>query len=147
MRASTTMTRNVIVVPPGMTLVRAWELMAEHKIRHLPVVENGRLAGMLSDRDILLRSTPLPSGQPQVDPGLVRDAMAITVLTCGADSPVSALAMTMIDHKIDALPVIDGDRAIIGLVTHTDLLWLLVDMGEPVRLPFEFKIQMEQAAA
>jgi hypothetical protein len=53
MHASTTMTRNVIVVPPELALVTAWHLMIRERIRHLPVVRAGALLGMRSDRDVL----------------------------------------------------------------------------------------------
>jgi acetoin utilization protein AcuB len=133
MKASTTMTRDVVCVPPELPLRDAWSLMQERRIRHLPVVQNGALVGLLSDRDILLRAIPDARGVPTVEQGVVGEAMTFEPRTCHAATSISQLAQTMIDHKIDALPVVteaDG-RKLVGLVTSTDLLWLLV--GEEPR--------------
>ena len=54
------LTREVVVVPPELRLVDAWEIMKRRKIHHLPVVRGGRLLGMLSDRDVFLRARPGP---------------------------------------------------------------------------------------
>ncbi len=50
------MTRDVIVVPPELTLDAAWRIMTRERIRHLPVVRAGALIGMLSDRDVLVHA-------------------------------------------------------------------------------------------
>lgn len=60
MRAVATMSREVVCVPPELPLAKAWDLMQELRIRHLPVVQGGAFVGILSDRDVLLRSNTLP---------------------------------------------------------------------------------------
>ncbi len=139
MKASTTMTRDVVCVPPELPLRRAWGLMLELRIRHLPVVQGGALIGVLSDRDVLLRASADGRGTPQVDGGVVGEAMTLEPRTCHATTAVSQLAQAMIDDKIDALVVVDHDdrRKVIGLVTSTDLLWLLVgDESRAMALDF-----------
>ncbi len=142
MKAATTMTRDVVCVPPELPLSRAWSLMQELRIRHLPVVSQGALQGLLSDRDILLRAVADVRGNPFVEEGLVGEAMSLEPRICHAQTPVSQLAQVMIDEKIDALPVVSETDAtkVIGLVSSTDLLWLLVHDDETV-LPMEFRVR------
>lgn len=150
MRAAATMTRHVIVVPPTLPLPRSWALMQVHRIRHLPVVDGGRLVGIVSDRDLLLRGAPRADGSALTfgdDAGTIAAVMTTLVLTADADAPVSFLASTMIDDKVDAIVITDGADGVKGLVTSTDLLALLTDGKDVIRLPFDFTVHTEAAAA
>jgi acetoin utilization protein AcuB len=142
MRASSTMTRDVVCVPPELPLARAWAVMGEMRIRHLPVVQHGKLVGLVSDRDVLLRAVLEDDGKIVVDQGVVGEAMSLHPWTCHAATSVSAIAQLMIDHKIDAVPVVaESDRTkVTGLVTSTDLLWLLIGDNNRV-LPLEFTVK------
>lgn len=135
------MTRDVVVVPPELTLANAWRMMTREKIRHLPVVRAGALVGMLSDRDVLARGTTDADGHFHVPPhAIVGDVMTPTPLeTCEASTDVVTLVRTMTQKKIDAVPVVHGLR-LVGLVTSSDLLSLLIDRGESEVLPFEFRL-------
>jgi len=135
------MTRDVIVVAPELPLSQAWRVMTREKIRHLPVVRAGELLGMLSDRDVLVRGTVGTDGSIRIPPTvLVGEAMTPTPLeTCEPSTDVADLVRLMTEKKIDAIPVVKGVR-LIGLVTSTDLLFLLLDRGEADPLPFEFRI-------
>jgi acetoin utilization protein AcuB len=137
------MTRDVIVVPPELTLANAWRVMTRERIRHLPVVRAGALIGMLSDRDVLVRGTIDKDSVIHVPPHVVvGEAMTPTPIeTCDATTDVVELVRMMTEKKIDAIPVVKGLR-LVGLVTSTDLLSLLLDHGEPdkVPLPFEFRL-------
>ena len=144
MRASSTMTRDVIVVPPELALVTAWHLMTAERIRHLPVVRAGALIGILSDRDILARGKLHSDGSLHVPSDILVGA-AMTPLpleTCDATDDVAELVRRMAIKRIDAIPVVRGLR-LIGLVTTTDLLELLIarrghEEAEP--MPFEFRL-------
>lgn len=136
------MTRDVIVVPPELTLASAWHVMTRERIRHLPVVRAGALIGMLSDRDVLARGETRADGTLRVAPhALVGEAMTPTpVETCEPSADVATLARVMIEKKIDAIPVVRGLR-LVGLVTSSDLLSLLAERAprqEP--LPFDFRL-------
>lgn len=146
MRATTAMTRKVVVVPPELTLLSAWHVMTRERIRHLPVVRSGALIGMLSDRDVLARGTLAADGTLRVPADLlVGEAMTPTpLLTCDEDTDVSELARTMTEAKVDAVPVVVGLR-LVGLVTSSDLLQLLIHR-DPVPLPFRFQLVDEDAA-
>ena len=137
------MTKDIVVVPPELTLAGAWRVMTREHIRHLPVVRAGALIGMLSDRDILKRGTIGEDGALHITPHLiVGEAMTPHPLeTCEATTDVATLARTMIEKKVDAIPVVRGLK-LIGLVTSTDLLGLLVrePQEELEPMPFEFHL-------
>lgn len=145
MIAATPMTRDVIVVPPELSLDAAWLIMKRERIRHLPVARGGVLLGILSDRDVLVRSSLGPDGNVVVPKGLVAVAMTASPVTCLPSTPVAQLVRLMTECKIDAIPVAVGEGRLVGLVTSTDLLLLLVDFEEARPLPFEFRL-VEAAA-
>ena len=140
MRAASAMTREVVVIRPDFPLAYAWDLMREHKIRHLPVAVEGTVEGMLSDRDVLTWSTRAPSGELEVPDVLVRRCMSSPVITCHRETPVSEIARILTTRKIDALPVLGVDKRLVGLVTSTDLMELLAERPSPELLPFDFRL-------
>jgi len=139
MKASIPMTRNVTVVPPELPLALAHIVMQREKIRHLPVVRAGALLGILSDRDLLARGTLRDDGSLHLPQGTVASAMTTTPVVAEVDTPVSTLVRLMTERKIDAIPIVRGLR-LVGLVTSTDLLLLLVDFDTATPLPFEFHL-------
>ncbi len=147
MRAKTPMTRKVIVVPPELTLRSAYHVMTRERIRHLPVVRAGALIGMLSDRDVLARGSLGKDGVLHLGSDIVvGEAMAPTPLvTCDESTDVADLVRMMTEKKIDAVPVVRGLR-LVGLVTSTDLLLLLIDQDEARPLPFDFDVVDDPAA-
>jgi acetoin utilization protein AcuB len=140
------MTRRVVVAPPDLPLQKALDLMNEKRFRHLPVVEDGLLLGMVSDRDLLLRATLGKDDWPEMLEGTVRDAMTAAPYVCAPNTPVEDLVRTMTEQKIDAVPVVAGANALVGLVTSTDLMLLLLtpnDAKEPI--PFQFHLDTATA--
>lgn len=137
------MTCKVIVVPPEVTLRSAWHVMTRERIRHLPVVRAGALIGILSDRDVLSRGLLDRDGTLHVPSDIVvGEAMTPTPLvTCDDSTDVSELVRVMTERKIDAVPVVRGLR-LVGLVTTTDLLLLLLSLDEARPLPFEFELDV-----
>ena len=137
------MTREVIVVPPELPLSDAWAIMRRERIRHLPVVKAGKLLGILSDRDVLLRASLGEGGEPEVaTPLVVASAMTPSPFVCGASTSVEEVVHVMTEKKIDALPVVSEDDELIGLVTSTDLMLLLVSAdGDREPLPFEYEVR------
>jgi acetoin utilization protein AcuB len=141
------MTRKVIISPPEMSLRDAWQIMQQERFRHLPVVSDGRLVGILSDRDIRLRST-LHDGEIVVPDTTVGEAATRSPYVCEPDADVCDLVRVMTGEKIDAVPVVDRDHTLVGLVTSTDLLLLLIRLDEAkVPLPFEFELEERAAYA
>lgn len=145
MLASATMTRTVIVVPPELALDAAWGLMQTHRIRHLPVVRSGEVLGMLSDRDVLLHSSA-HNGSVIVPITPVGAAMSPAPYTITADTSVGTIVRLFTERKIDAAPVLSDSGRLIGLVTSTDLLLLLLEQNEAQPLPFEWQVVDSSAA-
>jgi CBS domain-containing protein len=133
MRAADIMTKNVVSVTPDLGLPQAWATMQQLRVRHLPVVERGRLVGLLSDRDVLLHAINAPEGKIVVVHGVVGAVMKAPPRVCSPTASVASVAQTMINHKINALPVVEDEdqERLVGIVTSTDLCWLLVDDGTP----------------
>lgn len=125
MKAKRLMTVNVTWVSPELPLDEANALMQDLRVRHLPVVEDGKLSGILSNEDVLLHAIPDVDGTPEVPPIPVADVMTEAPITCTPDTSAAAIAAVMLGQKIDAVPIVNNDGALVGLVTSADLLALL----------------------
>lgn len=144
MKAAAAMTRNVICIHPGDSLEEAYRLMGEWSIRHLPVVDEGEVVGILSDRDVL-RVLHVADGTEQVPAMPVREVMTRHPYHCVPTSSISYVAGLMLDHRLDAVPVLHADGRLAGIVTSTDLLELLRerDDGDHKILPFRFEVHSD----
>lgn len=115
------MTDHTVVVAPDASLCHAHALMLRHGFRHLPVVDGGRVVGVLSDRDVW-RGAAAKDGVLRVEEGCVRDVMSAGVITCTVDERLGDVVDRILRAKIDALPVVDPQWQLIGILTSTDLL-------------------------
>jgi CBS domain-containing protein len=123
--AAELMTESLVTVSPGDALVEAARLMADHQIRHLPVVENGAVVGMLSERDLLPVADELGGDLAAADGAQllkVGDAMTSSVTTISADASLADVSRTLLDHRIGAVPVVDRSRRPLGIVSYVDVL-------------------------
>ena len=135
------MSRDVIVVAPELDLAGAWRMMERERIRHLVVLRASVLVGIVSDRDLLARGR-LRHGKLEFDEKLVvMEAMSPVPWTCGPTARVSHIAREMVQRQIDAVPVVDAGGHVLGLVTSSDLLMLLIDQTDVDTLPFRFRIK------
>src|SRR5262249_18370432 len=91
--------------------------MAEIDAGALPVSENDRLIGMITDRDIAIRA--VAAGKPLET--RVRDIMSKGVCYCFADQDVEEVAANMSDIKVRRLPVVDGDKKLVGILSLGDM--------------------------
>lgn len=133
MRVADWMQRKPITIKPQETLRTAWQLLRQYRIRHLPVVEKGRLVGIVTDRDIRralqLDATSLEFHEllDLLDRVKVRDIMSTKIITVTPETPVEEAARIMVEMKIGCLPVLEGERPV-GIITENDLLKALVDL-------------------
>ena len=111
-----------VTVRPHETARHAYRLMRDHRFRHLPVVEDGQLVGILSDRD--LRPVLL---SPTLARARVGELMSEDLTTVGPDALVEEAASLLVVKKIGCLPVV-ADGRLVGIVTETDLLGVLVEL-------------------
>ena len=128
------MTQDVTTVSPEMPLKDAAELLARHRISGLPVVADGKVVGVLSEADIVARSTgsresrslvPAFLGgrkpEPDFDATSAGDAMTAPPVTIRPERPVAEAARVMVERKVNRLPVVD-DSELVGIVTRADLV-------------------------
>jgi acetoin utilization protein AcuB len=125
--AADAMTAPAVSVRPTDSLFEAARLMVDHQVRHLPVVEDGAVVGMLSDRDIrTVAGDPVRFVEAREGEGAqmlnVRDAMAPTALTIHANRLLRDVANELVDENVGALPVVDADGKLIGIVSYVDAL-------------------------
>jgi acetoin utilization protein AcuB len=121
------MSREIVTLSPDETAATALALCRERRIRHLPVLREGILVGIVSDRD--LRSSTPALGDPARAAALqkfrVEDVMATEVVSVHAAEPIEQAANSMRERRIGCLPVLDGDE-LVGIVTASDVMDALV---------------------
>ncbi|HEU4962961.1 MAG TPA: CBS and ACT domain-containing protein [Bacilli bacterium] len=123
------MFQDVITVSPDTTLQEALEIARRHRIRHIPVVQDGALIGLLSDRD-LRDCSPSTLEAPADNPMAttpVRQVMICEVHTAHPLDFVEDAAALIYRHRIGCLPVVSQGR-LVGIVTERDVLHTLVEM-------------------
>jgi len=122
------MTRPAVAIGPEEPIGDVTALMAQRDVRHFPVLDEGRLIGIVSDRDLRTVGADHPAARPGVgrtDP--VRALMTRQVWTAHPLDPVDEAATLLRRHAIGALPVLD-DGELVGIVSAHDLLDALVSM-------------------
>ncbi len=115
------MTESPHVVDATSTLRTAIEKLASLDIRHLPVGDtDGALVGMLSDRDLRAYAAPFFSGAT-LDAS-VSSIMTTDVISVDLEADAAEIVDLMLDYKIGAVPVVDADKTLVGIVSYIDLL-------------------------
>lgn len=118
------MTQATIGIDADLTLADAKARMANERIRHLPVLRDGRLIGILSARDVILMES-LPDIEPSETP--VQSAMVGGNLrTCAPDSPIRDALQIMVEHGIGAVPIVE-DGQLSGIFTDVDAAKVLLN--------------------
>src|SRR5690349_12974930 len=117
MLAEDLMTRDVSVVAPDHTIQQAARLMMALDVGALPVGDNDRLVGMITDRDIAVRCVAQGKG-PETK---VREVMTPEVKYCFADEKIDDIAVNMADIQIRRLPVVDRDKRLVGILSLCDI--------------------------
>jgi CBS domain-containing protein len=117
MKVREAMTRDVRVASPQQTIREAACMMAEIDAGALPVGENDRLVGMITDRDIAIRAV----GEGRSPDTSIRDVMSKEVLYCYEDEDLDDVAGKMAGVKVRRLPVLDRDKRLVGIVSLGDL--------------------------
>jgi len=140
------MTSSVITVTPETSTEDVARLIWEHKIGSLPVVENSRVIGIITDYDLITRETeydaPLffsfleaylripGTGDAQQLRRILaisaRELMSSPVITVGPDDTVQDVATLMYDKRLNALPVVNEHHELVGIVSRADIVRLMV---------------------
>ena len=137
MKVSDVMTRDVVTVEEDTPLKDVAELLLEHDISGVPVVYEGRVVGVVSETDILYKERG-PEGEPRGTISWLLDApdasfrrklaartageaMSSPPVTIRPTRPLAQAAAMMLEHRVNRLPVVQGDR-LVGLVTRTNMV-------------------------
>lgn len=134
MFVSNRMTANPFTLTANATVADASETMRTHKFRRLPIVENGKLVGIITDRD-LREVSPSPATTLSIfelnyllAKMMVKDIMKKDVLTIQANATIEEAALLMYKNKIGGLVVVDDQDSVIGVITETDIFKTFVDV-------------------
>jgi acetoin utilization protein AcuB len=132
MHVAELMTAKVFTVEPHDLIDRVFFLIHYEKIRHLPVVEKGKLIGIVSDRDLYKALGPRTQSNA-VEPNKDNSQLHVVaqkvvhimhrgVFTISPEAPASEAAAMMAEHRIGALPVVNKDNKLVGIISATDIL-------------------------
>ncbi|HEX6960053.1 MAG TPA: CBS domain-containing protein [Ferrovibrio sp.] len=113
MKVSEAMSRDVRIVNPDQTIAEAAQIMAEIDAGSLPVGEDDRLVGMLTDRDIAIRGVAKNCG-PDTK---IRDVMTTDVKYCYEDEALGHVAKNMGDIQVRRLPVVNREKRLVGIIS------------------------------
>lgn len=117
MKVSKCMTRDVQLANPTQTIQEAARMMAELDAGALPIAQDDRLVGMITDRDIAVRA--VAEGKSPDTP--IREIMSPEVLYCFDDQELKDIARNMGEMKIRRLPVVNRDKRLVGIISLGDL--------------------------
>ena len=126
MNVTEIMTKAPLTVTPSETVAQADELMTSNKIRQLPIVDENRLVGIITDRDIrsFLSASLLerPETREKALNTKVREIMTTSPITLSPDDDLEEAVELLIEEKIGGIPVVDDVEDLVGIVTYVDVL-------------------------
>jgi CBS domain-containing protein len=132
------MSERLITITPETTFPEAQRLMLENKIRRLPVLQSGKLVGIVTLGDIR-EAKPSDATTLSIyelnylmDKLTAKDFMTPNPITIAPDATLGEAARLMVDHRVGGLPVIDHGK-LIGIITETDFCYWMIFQPEPIR--------------
>ena len=127
------MSTNLITVPPTATLAEARELMQEKRIHHVPVVEDGTLAGLVTLTNVLAATDSFLRDENRIHANeiAISDVMVTDVATVDVNASLRQAALFLERHKIGCLPVMD-DHKLVGIITDTDFVAVAINLLEQI---------------
>ncbi len=128
------MTKDVITITPETSFSEAMKILRENKIRRLPVLKGDKIVGIVTEKDILSAS---PSSATSLDIWelqyllnklKIKEIMTKNVITVGENTPIEDAARLLEENKIGALPVVNDEGKLSGIITETDIFKVFVKM-------------------
>jgi acetoin utilization protein AcuB len=137
MQAQDIMTADPTTVSPEATVAEAWDLMRDHAVRHIPVVDRAGLVGMVSDRDLahfdlarLLTTEGAEGLRRELSTPVVR-IMSADVVAVDPETELGEIVDLLVDNRIGAVAVVrSGTRELVGIVSYIDVLKAVRDLLE-----------------
>ncbi len=126
------MTRDVITITPGTSLFEAHRLMTEKRIRRLPVVDRGKLVGIITLGDVRGAEPSTASTLSVWEMSnllaklTVAEIMTREPTTISQEATISTVAEIMLEKKFSGLPVVDDAGKLVGIITESDIFRLVV---------------------
>ena len=134
MKVVEVMTRDPLSLLTEETVGKAEELMAEHQIRQLPVLDGRELVGIVTDRDVRAHVSRALMESPQAHEkarnGRVRDLMTTEPIALSPDDDLREAVELLIEEKFGAIPVVDEAEGLVGIVSYVDVLRCFLDRLE-----------------
>lgn len=132
MQVQNWMTSDVVAVEEGISIVKASQILKENDLRHLPVTKQGRLVGMITDRDIK-DALPYPSATITahelyhlLSEVKTRDIMKPDPITIRPEQTVELAAVKMLEHKVTGIPVVTEKGQLVGIISQGDVFRVLI---------------------
>ena len=110
---------------PEQRIQTAWEMMREHRVRHVPICKDGRLVGLITQKDLFVNAQSVAVMSLPVAELMIQDVITITT-----DVSLRDAAILLRDRHISCVPVVDANDQLLGILTDTDLLSCLIDLLE-----------------
>ncbi len=135
MKVKDWMTENVIALNEEDNVIKAMQIFKEHQIRRIPVVRDGKLVGIITDRDIKSSTPPEAFSMDFYETYYLisnlrlKDIMTPNPITVSPEDEIEKAAILMLEHKISGLPVVNEDLKILGIITQTDIFKAFVSMS------------------
>lgn len=118
---------NLAFLKPDHTVFEAYQEMQKRQVHHLPIVENGKALGVLSDRD--LQFITQYGNQNDI---LCKDVMSSEVFTVSTSEPIQSLAKQMVEKRINSALINNSEGKVVGIFTSTDALKILSNISSDV---------------
>jgi acetoin utilization protein AcuB len=143
------MTRNPITINDDTSLMKAIHIMKEHRFRRLPVLHQGRLVGMVTDRDLKEAS---PSKATTLDVHelyyllaelQIKEIMSKNPLTVSPEDTVEHAAEIMLEHTISGLPVVEAGGVLVGIITQSDVFQAFINITGIRQGGVQFALRLE----
>ncbi|HNX24438.1 MAG TPA: CBS domain-containing protein [Spirochaetota bacterium] len=129
--ASEIMSSPVFTIGPDVYVNDAWKNFSDKKVHHMPVISpEGKLIGIVSDRDLLKKLIISDNKIETARDAAVGDIMSTEVIATSPLTDIRRIAKAMLDHHVDAMPVVGEDGAITGIITRSDILYAIIHNPE-----------------
>jgi len=144
------MSSPVITIEENENILQAVHLMKKHKIRHLPVVKNGKLTGIITKTDInkVFPSKVTPLDIHELYSFLadikIKEIMSKNPITIKPENSIEYAAVIMLENKISVLPVTENEY-VVGIITDTDIFKFLVEMSGCYKNPYIICVKLEKS--
>lgn len=143
------MSKDVVTVDVNDSMQDATRLLKKHNIRGLPVMKNGKLVGIVTDRD-LKRASASDATTLEIHELLyliskikIKEIMTKNPITIPLDYTIDEAAAILLDNKLSGAPVVDNEGKVVGIITQTDIFRVLVSFTGVKKAGIQFAFQLE----